>query len=146
MQVRDILFVDDLVDAFLLAQANIARISGNAFNIGGGVNNVISLLDLLDMIEQLTGERPQIRTGAWRPGDQRYYVSDIGKMNSSTGWAPRVGVQQGVKMLHDWLRENVAVPKRMRAVRQHPGLDSWSSNGKRRSRPARSRTSNKEVA
>jgi CDP-paratose 2-epimerase len=63
MQVRDILFADDLVDAFLLAQAKMPEISGEAFNIGGGPANTISLLDLLDLIERLHGERPACGSG-----------------------------------------------------------------------------------
>src|SRR3954454_4063661 len=59
-QVRDILFVDDLVDAFLLAQRNMDRYAGTAFNIGGGPANPISVLELLNLIGQLTGERPDI--------------------------------------------------------------------------------------
>jgi CDP-paratose 2-epimerase len=82
------------VDAFLLAQANIRAVSGEAFNIGGGPGNTISLIDLLDMIERLNGSRPDVRMGAWRPGDQRYYVSDAGKMRSKTGWSPKVGVEE----------------------------------------------------
>src|SRR4051812_23353933 len=94
MQVRDILFIDDLVDAFLLAQANMPRISGQAFNIGGGVGNTMSLLQLLDLIEEFSGTRAKTRCGAWRPGDQRYYVSDVRKMGQATGWTPRVGVHE----------------------------------------------------
>src|SRR4051812_3146314 len=90
MQVRDILFADDLVDAFLLAQAEMPRLSGQAFNVGGGPENVISLIDLLDMIEQLDGRRPNVRYGAWRPGDQRYYVSDTRKLQEMTGWRAKV--------------------------------------------------------
>jgi CDP-paratose 2-epimerase len=106
MQVRDILFVDDLVDAFLLAQAKMPKVAGRAFNIGGGAGNVISLIDLLDMIERLTGRRPDVRFGAWRPGDQRYYVSDVRKMRETTGWRPTVGVEAGVRRLYEWLAEN----------------------------------------
>src|SRR5207302_4292550 len=79
MQVRDVLFAEDLVDAFLLAQANIHTLSGRAFNIGGGLGNTISLLELLELIEQLRGEKTAIRLNDWRPGDQRYYVSDTRK-------------------------------------------------------------------
>src|SRR5207253_6556705 len=64
MQVRDILFVEDLVDAFLLAQANMATLAGQAFNMGGGPANTISLLELLDMITELHGRRPDVRFGA----------------------------------------------------------------------------------
>lgn len=130
-QVRDILFVEDLVDAFLLAQAEMPRLTGHAFNLGGGPANTISLLDLLDMIEQFHGRRPQIRTGAWRPGDQRYYVSDFSKMHSSTGWIPKVGVREGVRRLYDWLRDNTVKP---RGRRSSPtvGRDTWVEDPKTR--------------
>ncbi|HEX8322862.1 MAG TPA: SDR family NAD(P)-dependent oxidoreductase [Tepidisphaeraceae bacterium] len=107
MQVRDILFVDDLVEALLLAQANMHATRGEAFNIGGGPANTISLLDLLDLIERLHGTRPDVRCDAWRPGDQRFYVSDPSKMRRVTGWTPRVSAQDGVERLYQWLRDNV---------------------------------------
>ncbi|HEY0009632.1 MAG TPA: NAD-dependent epimerase/dehydratase family protein [Tepidisphaeraceae bacterium] len=110
MQVRDILFVEDLVDAFLTARAHMPQISGQAFNIGGGVNNTVSLLELLDAIESMNGRRPDVRFGPWRPGDQRYYVSDTAKMKKLTGWSPRVSVASGLSQLHQWLTENVATP------------------------------------
>jgi CDP-paratose 2-epimerase len=104
-QVRDILFVEDLVDAFLLAQQHMPAISGQAFNIGGGPANTTSLLELIDLIGALHGEKPRVHFDEWRPGDQRYYVSDPGKFERATGWSPRVGVRQGVEHLYDWLRE-----------------------------------------
>jgi CDP-paratose 2-epimerase len=105
MQVRDILYVDDLVEAFVLAERNIERLAGRAFNIGGGPGNVISLLDLLDRIEALEGRRPEIEREDWRTGDQRYYVSDTRSFQQATGWAPRVAAAQGIERLHGWLRE-----------------------------------------
>jgi CDP-paratose 2-epimerase len=102
-QVRDILFVEDLVDAFLLAQKNITMLSGQAFNIGGGPANTISLLELLDLIEDFHGRRPQIRFDQWRPGDQRYYVSNIKKFQEATGWTPRFNIHQGLRKLYEWL-------------------------------------------
>jgi len=105
-QVRDLLFVEDLVDAFLLAQANSRTLSGHAFNIGGGLGNTISLLELLDLIESLHGESPAVRMHDWRPGDQRYYVSDTHKFKSATGWAPKVSVRKGVERLLEWLMES----------------------------------------
>ena len=103
MQVRDVLFVDDLVDAFLLAQQRIGDLSGQAFNIGGGPSNATSLLELIDLIGDLHGERPNVRFGDWRTGDQRYYVSDTGRFQDATGWAPKVGVRDGVEQLYQWL-------------------------------------------
>src|SRR5258705_5049577 len=90
MQVRDILFADDLVDALLLAQMNVHTLSGQAFNIGGGLGNTISLLELVELIARLRGEKPPLRLKEWRPGDQRYYVSDTRKFKAATGWAPHV--------------------------------------------------------
>jgi CDP-paratose 2-epimerase len=103
MQVRDVLFIDDLVDAFLLAEQNASRLKGRAFNMGGGAANAISLQDLLDRIAQLHGKRPSVSFDAWRTGDQRYYVSDTQAFRGETGWLPRVGAQEGIEQLYDWL-------------------------------------------
>jgi CDP-paratose 2-epimerase len=104
-QVRDILFIDDLVDAFLLAEQQGARLSGRAFNMGGGPANTISLLDLLDRIEALHGERPETDFEDWRTGDQRYYVSDTRAFEQATGWQRRVGAEEGIARLYRWLAE-----------------------------------------
>jgi CDP-paratose 2-epimerase len=103
-QVRDILFVSDLVAALLLAQECMPALAGEAFNIGGGVNNTLSLLELLDIIRQLEGALPTIKVSEWRPGDQRYYVSDIRKFRALTRWSPRISVRQGISELYQWLR------------------------------------------
>ncbi|HKH83540.1 MAG TPA: NAD-dependent epimerase/dehydratase family protein [Gemmatimonadales bacterium] len=105
-QVRDILCVDDLVDAFLLAQQHMSTDSGHAFNIGGGAGNTVSLLELLQMMGELLGEKPKIEFDSWRPGDQRYYVSDTGKFQRMTGWEPRISVQDGLERLTRWLMES----------------------------------------
>jgi len=103
-QVRDILFVEDLVDAFLLAQTNMDALSGQAFNIGGGAPNTTSLLEIIELISELLGRRPELTFDAWRPGDQRYYVSDVTKFRAATGWSPKVAVPDGVRRLWEWLR------------------------------------------
>ena len=105
-QVRDILFVEDLVDALLAAQRAMPAISGRAFNIGGGPRNTVSLLELLHLIRELTGERPQILHESWRIGDQRYYVSDTRSFGQATGWRPCVAVREGLDLLSRWLVEN----------------------------------------
>jgi CDP-paratose 2-epimerase len=102
-QVRDVLYVDDLVDAILAAVGRADVLAGEAFNVGGGPDNTISLLELLDLIEELHGSRPAVEYGAERPGDQRYYVSDSRKLARAIGWRPRVGVADGVAALYDWL-------------------------------------------
>ena len=103
MQVRDILFVDDLIGAFLLAEQHGARLAGRAFNMGGGPGNAISLLDLLDSIEDLNGVRPRIDFDEWRCGDQRYYVSDTSAFEQATGWQRAVTAQDGIARLYRWL-------------------------------------------
>lgn len=102
-QVRDVLYVDDLVEAFELARRHAARLAGCAFNVGGGVHNTISLLELLGWIERITGRRPEVAFDAWRVGDQKYYVSDVSRFANATGWRPRVGVEEGLEALHEWL-------------------------------------------
>ena len=103
-QVRDILFVDDLVDAMLLARTHIDALAGQAVNIGGGPSNTTSLLELVERTSQLHGGRPPLYHDDWRQGDQRYYVSDTAKFENITGWSPQVGVEEGVKRLHDWMQ------------------------------------------
>lgn len=105
-QVRDILYVDDLVDAFLQAQARMPSIAGEAFNIGGGATNTVSLLELADLLGEIHGARPVLRFADWRVADQRYYVSDIRHFADATGWHPRVRVPEGVRQLYRWLAAN----------------------------------------
>jgi CDP-paratose 2-epimerase len=104
-QARDLLFVEDLIDAFLLAEEKIEILSGQAFNIGGGPGNVTSLLELVDRIETFGEEKFPISFDAWRLGDQRYYVSDTRKFQAATGWAPRVDIETGLRALYQWLLE-----------------------------------------
>jgi CDP-paratose 2-epimerase len=106
MQVRDVLFADDLVNAFQLALENSERLAGLAYNIGGGPRNTLSLLELLDLIAELEGDRPPVRFENWRVGDQRYYVSDTRAFETATGWKARVEVRDGVRRLHSWLVES----------------------------------------
>ncbi len=105
MQVRDVLYVEDLVDAFLLAEKNIGALAGQAFNMGGGPGNTVSLLELVDLIGSLHGRRPEVFFEDWRTGDQRYYVSNFSRFAAATGWSPRVNARQGVRNLYNWLQE-----------------------------------------
>jgi CDP-paratose 2-epimerase len=105
-QVRDVLFVEDLVDAMLLARRHADRLAGQAYNIGGGPTNTTSLLELLDRIGRLHGRRPRVRHEPWRTGDQKWYVSDVRAFEAATGWRPRTGVAEGLERLYAWLVEH----------------------------------------
>ncbi|HEY2735894.1 MAG TPA: NAD-dependent epimerase/dehydratase family protein [Polyangiales bacterium] len=101
MQVRDLLFASDLIDAFELALEHIDEISGEAFNIGGGPQNAASLLEVIEHIRALHGGC-SVSYADWRPSDQRYYVSNTEKFQRATGWAPRVSVEEGIRELYGW--------------------------------------------
>lgn len=114
-QVRDLLFVDDLVAAFQAAYDNIDAIAGEAFNIGGGPKNAVSLLEVVRLIEQIHGQPPSLSFADWRPGDQRYYISNTSKFRAATKWRPQVTVSQGMQRLYHWIREAMGSPHVSRA-------------------------------
>ena len=87
-----------------LAQQHMNKLAGNAFNIGGGTANSISLLELLDLLAELHGGDLSVRFEDWRAADQRYYVADTSKFSGLTGWQPRVGVHEGVRRLYEWIK------------------------------------------
>jgi CDP-paratose 2-epimerase len=90
MQVRDVLYVHDLVDAMLLWEDSAERVAGRAFNIGGGRPHALSLLELVDAISLLLGWQPNLAFATERTGDQRWYVSDTSAFREETGWAPTI--------------------------------------------------------
>jgi CDP-paratose 2-epimerase len=102
-QVRDVLYVEDLVDAFLSAADSCRRLAGTPFNIGGGARNCLSLVELIELISEQHGRSPAVDFGPWRRGDQRYYVSDTAAFTAATGWRPRTPPDDGVRQLHRWL-------------------------------------------
>jgi CDP-paratose 2-epimerase len=102
-QVRDILFVDDLVEAMLRVVRDADALAGTAFNLGGGPNRTISLLELLDLIEEIGCPRPDVTFAPERAGDQRWYVADTARLREATGWCPGVDVESGVAKLERWL-------------------------------------------
>jgi CDP-paratose 2-epimerase len=109
-QVRDILFAPDLVDAMLRVVADIDRLAGTPFNLGGGSDRTISLLELLDLIEALGCPRPDVTFAPERPGDQRWYVADTTRLRKAAAWRPTVDVETGVAELHRWLAAAAARP------------------------------------
>jgi CDP-paratose 2-epimerase len=105
-QVRDLLFVDDLCDAYDAAVQRIDRVSGQIFNLGGGPRNTLSLLELVAELERLTGRPLQPAFADWRPGDQPVFVADVRRAAAALDWQPRIGVHEGVQRLHAWVVEH----------------------------------------
>ena len=106
-QVRDILFVDDLLDAYDAMVKNIDKTVGEIYNIGGGPLNVMSIwAEFGSILEELVGHPIQVTYGDWRPGDQPIYVSDISKAEKELGWHPQISVHQGIQYLFEWVRDN----------------------------------------
>jgi len=106
-QVRDMLFIDDLLDAYDAATARIERVAGQVYNIGGGARNTISVwTEFAPMLEKLLGRKIPVTYGDWRPGDQRVCVYDISKAKRELDWEPKIGVAEGVEKLYRWVVEN----------------------------------------
>ncbi len=103
-QVRDMLYVDDLVDAFNLFLNS--KLERGLFNIGGGPNNTVSLLEFLDELEILTGKVPKVNFADWRPSDQKVYISDTSKLEKALNWKAKTTVSEGIKKLLDWVKTN----------------------------------------
>ena len=106
-QVRDVLYVEDLLDAYDLAIDRIETAAGQVYNIGGGAGNVLSVwAEFGPMLEGLAGRKIPVGSGDWRPGDQRVFVADIRKAGRELGWSPKVHAEQGVERLFAWVKEN----------------------------------------
>ncbi len=106
-QVRDLLYIEDLVRAYHAAIDQPEVSAGKIYNIGGGVKNVISVWkEFGPILESLYGEKIEVSFGDWRPGDQVIYVSDIRKAERELGWTPRISARDGIERLYRWAEEN----------------------------------------
>lgn len=117
-QVRDLLFVDDLVRAMRLAHEHMHVAAGEPFNLGGGSANSTSLLDLLQEIRRLTGSAVEIDWGPERLGDQKWYVADTSKIQSTLSWSPATTIREGLRALYDWYSERPWLIEPARAAEQ----------------------------
>lgn len=105
-QIRDVLHVADLARAYEAAFLARERVRGQALNIGGGPANTMSLIELLDYIKDALGIDVPRKYSDWRPGDQPVFVCNLAKARELMGWAPTIGVREGVKDLAQWVSEN----------------------------------------
>lgn len=103
-QVRDILYIDDLIRAYWLGIKKINKIKGVVFNIGGGINNTLSLLELIQKLEERLNKKISFNFQKERPGDQRVYISNIKKAKKILNWQPRISINQGLNRLIAWVK------------------------------------------
>jgi len=108
-QVRDLLFVDDLVTCYLRAVDHIDATAGKIYNIGGGPANAWSVLEVIECIEKVTGKRMKCSFGDWRPGDQRMFICDIRKAAGDFDWKPTIRMNEGLGELIEWVYGSEAV-------------------------------------
>lgn len=105
-QVRDLLYIDDVVDLLIIQGKELLngndRLKGEAFSIGGGYKNTISLLELCEKLEITP------KFAEWRPSDQKVFYADIKKAKKMLGWEPKVSVDEGIQKLHDWTAEHIS--------------------------------------
>ena len=106
-QVRDMLWVDDLLDAYAIALKHPEKIAGKIYNVGGGPEYALSIwTEVQPILESLAERKISVTYGDWRPGDQKVYISDIRKAEAELGWKPKVSPQEGIKRLWEWVSAN----------------------------------------
>ncbi|HET7442178.1 MAG TPA: GDP-mannose 4,6-dehydratase [Terriglobales bacterium] len=133
-QVRDVLSIEDLMNAFEGVRANADRTAGEVYNVGGGLGNSISLLELIDEIEKLTGKRLVYELRPLRPGDQPVYITDYSKLDKAITWRPTINVQQTLRSIYEWWMSNRKLvrpatpdmPFSPRVVQQVPEVEAAS--------------------
>ena len=106
-QVRDVLHADDMISLYFLAVEHIAEARGQAFNVGGGMENSLSLLELFALLEETVGAVLAVRHGPARTSDQRVFVADLAKARRLLRWTPRVNVRDGIRRMVEWTRESL---------------------------------------
>lgn len=106
-QVRDLLYIDDLIRAYYLAYQEIKKTAGEIYNVGGGIKNSLSIWrEFKPILENLFKREIPVEIKDWRPGDQYIYISDIRKAKEDFEWEPKVNIEKGIKKLYDWISEN----------------------------------------
>lgn len=104
-QVRDLLYIGDLLSAYDRIVKNIKKTAGKIYNIGGGIKNSLSLLQFIQLIKDEFGQKVVYRFADWRPGDQKIFVSDNSCLQRDLGWEPEIDYLVGIKKLYRWIKE-----------------------------------------
>lgn len=107
-QVRDVLHADDMISLYFSALENIGTARGEAFNVGGGIANSLSLLELFSLLEEFSGVQLHYTALAPRESDQRVFVADISKAKKIIGWKPEISARDGVRRMFEWVSQSVA--------------------------------------
>ena len=106
-QVRDLLYVDDLLDAYDAAVERADAVKGQIYNLGGGADNQLSVwAEFAPLLEKLSGNHIPVTRGDWRPGDQLIFVADIRKAARDLDWSPKIDVETGIASLYAWVRDH----------------------------------------
>jgi CDP-paratose 2-epimerase len=115
-QVRDVLHVSDLIELYMSVIDNIEICSGKTYNVGGGIDNTLSLLELLDLLKTKLNKNIQYSFSDWRPGDQKIYISDIENIKKDIGWEPKINVIEGLNLMFDWIIDNKQIFKTLNLI------------------------------
>lgn len=102
-QVRDVLYADDVVDLYFKTIDNIDKTKGNVYNIGGGMENSLSLLELFEILENELNIKMKYEKLPWRESDQKIFVADTTKIKTDTNWNPRIDKLQGIRRMLEWV-------------------------------------------
>jgi len=106
-QVRDVLHVNDLLNAYDLAIEKIDEVRGEVYNVGGGTRNVMAIwAEFGPILERLVGRKIEVARADWRPGDQRVFYADLRKAKRELGWEPKIDLEEGMELLFDWINQN----------------------------------------
>jgi CDP-paratose 2-epimerase len=105
-QIRDVLYVTDLARLFELALKNIKKVSGKVYNVGGGMSNTISLLELIHFLKERLSLELKCSFSKWRPADQKAYYTNTNKAKKDLSWSPNVNKEEGIMKTHEWILGN----------------------------------------